>query len=93
MNIPVLNSGSSFVMINSQRAIHNKDPCRVHNGVIMTTWSIQSVKLLGRLRLKGLYIHSYFMLSGRISRNIGKNIFRSYTGTTSENTDFHVLVA
>ena len=38
-------------------------------------------------------IKIYFMLSGRISRNIGKNIFRSYTGTTSENTDFHVLVA
>ena len=36
---------------------------------------------------------SYFMLSGRISRNIGENIFRSYTGSTSENTDFHVLVA
>ena len=35
----------------------------------------------------------YFMLSGRISRNSGENIFRSYTGTTSENTDFHVLVA
>ena len=35
----------------------------------------------------------YFMLSGRISRNIGENIFRSYTGTTSENTDFHALVA
>ena len=34
----------------------------------------------------------YFMLSCRISRNIGENIFRSYTGTTSENTDFHVLV-
>ena len=32
----------------------------------------------------------YFMLSGRISRNIGDNIFRSYTGV---NTDFHVLVA
>ena len=35
----------------------------------------------------------YFMLSDRISRKIGENIFRSYTGTTSENTDFHVLVA
>ena len=35
----------------------------------------------------------YFMLSGRISRNIGENVFRSYTGNTSENTDFHVLVA
>ena len=35
----------------------------------------------------------YFMLPGRISRNIGENIFRSYTGTTSENTDFQVLVA
>ena len=35
----------------------------------------------------------YFMLSCRISRNIGENIFRSYTGTTSENADFHVLVA
>ena len=35
----------------------------------------------------------YFMLSGWISRNIGENIFQSYTGTTSENTDFHVLVA
>ena len=33
------------------------------------------------------------MLSGRISRNIGENIFRSYTGPTSENTDFHVPVA
>ena len=33
------------------------------------------------------------MLSGRILRNIGENIFRSYTGTTSENTYFHVLVA
>ena len=36
-------------------------------------------------------INYYFMLSGRISRNIGENIFRSYAGTTSENTDFHVL--
>ena len=36
---------------------------------------------------------NYFMLSGRISRNIGENIFRSYTGSTSENTDFHILVA
>ena len=35
----------------------------------------------------------YFMLSGRISRNIGEKIVRFYTGTTSENTDFHVLVA
>ena len=35
----------------------------------------------------------YFLLSVRILRNIGENIFRSYTGTTSENTDFHVLVA
>ena len=35
---------------------------------------------------------NYFMLSGRTSRNIGENIFRSYTGTNSENTDFHVLV-
>ena len=33
------------------------------------------------------------MLSGRISRNIGENIFGSYTGTTSENTDFRILVA
>ena len=37
--------------------------------------------------------HHYFMFSGRISRNIGENIFQSYTGTTSENTDFHILVA
>ena len=35
----------------------------------------------------------YFMLSGMISRNIDENIFRSYAGTTGENTDFHVLVA
>ena len=34
----------------------------------------------------------YFMLSGRISRNSSENIFRSYTSTISENTDFHVLV-
>ena len=33
----------------------------------------------------------YFMLSGRISRNISENIFLSYTGTTSENNDFHML--
>ena len=38
-------------------------------------------------------MQNYFVLSGRISRNIGENIFRSYTGRTSENTDFHVLVA
>ena len=35
----------------------------------------------------------YLMLSSRISRNIGENILRFYTGTTGENTDFHVLVA
>ena len=34
----------------------------------------------------------YFMLSGRISRNISENIFRSYTGSTSKNTDIHVLL-
>ena len=39
------------------------------------------------------HMNRYFMLSGRISRNIAENIFRSYTGSTSENTDFHVLVA
>ena len=51
----------------------------------------QSLHFLGN---KGSnVIKDYFMLSGRISRNIGENIFRSYTGTTSENTDFHVLVA
>ena len=38
-------------------------------------------------------IRLYFMLSGRISRNSSENIFRYYTGTTSENTEFHVLVA
>ena len=27
------------------------------------------------------------MFPGRISRNIGENIFRPYTGTTSENTE------
>ena len=35
----------------------------------------------------------YFILSGRMSRNIAENIFRSYTENTIENTDFHVLVA
>ena len=35
----------------------------------------------------------YFMLSGRISRNISENIFLSYTSSISENTDFHVFVA
>ena len=39
------------------------------------------------------YTDVYFMRSGRISRNIRENIFRSYTGSTSENTDFHVLIA
>ena len=42
---------------------------------------------------KKVNMYNYFMLSGRISKNIGENIFRSYTGSTSENTDFHVLVA
>ena len=36
--------------------------------------------------------HFYFMLSGRISRNIGENIFRPYIGTIRENTYFHVLL-
>ena len=39
-----------------------------------------------------LYKENYFMLFVRILRNISENIFRSYTGTTSENTDFHALV-
>ena len=34
----------------------------------------------------------YFMLYGRISRNIGENIFGSYIGTTSENIDFMFLL-
>ena len=34
----------------------------------------------------------YFMLSGRISRNIGENIFRCYTGTTSEIPIFMFLL-
>ena len=34
--------------------------------------------------------HAY---RGGILRNIGENIFRSYIDTTSENTDFHDLVA
>ena len=38
-------------------------------------------------------IMDYFMLSGRISKTIRENTFRSYTGTTRENTDFHVFVA
>ena len=42
--------------------------------------------------LKGETV-GYVMLSGRIWKNIGENIFRSYAGTTSENTNFHVLVA
>ena len=33
------------------------------------------------------------MLANRISRIIDENISRSFTGTNSENTDFHVLVA
>ena len=50
---------------------------------------IDQFKVHGTLRLI-----FYFMLSGRISRNIGENIFQyNYAGTTSENTDFHVLVA
>ena len=66
---------------------------------MIVTYSYLELKLY-KLRLDLLYerklntptILNYFMLSGRISRNIGENIFRSYTGT-SENTDFHVLVA
>ena len=45
------------------------------------------------LKPKSTVAGNYFMLSGRISRNIGENIFRSYTGSTSKNTYFHVLVA
>ena len=52
----------------------------------MTVYNIENSKF-------GYIITVYFMLSGRISRNIGENIFGSYTGTTSENTKFHVLVA
>ena len=44
-------------------------------------------------RKRGEIKKYYFMLSGRTSSNIGENIFRSYTGTTSENTDFHVVAA
>ena len=32
------------------------------------------------------------MLSGRISRNIGENIFRSYTGTTSETVKIPIFM-
>ena len=32
------------------------------------------------------------MFSGGISTNVGENIFRSYTGTTSENTIFTFLL-
>ena len=39
------------------------------------------------------YCFFIFMLSGRILRNIGDFFFLSYTGATSENTDFHVSVA
>ena len=50
---------------------------------------IDQFKVHGTLRLI-----FYFMLSGRISRNIDENIFQyNYAGTTSENTDFYVLVA
>ena len=59
----------------------------VFKGLVMQTRKNQG--LFG----KGLICRNYFMLSGRISRNIGENIFQSYTGATSENTDFHVLVA
>ena len=53
-----------------------------------------SCKTSTRRRCLGEWNSStYFMLSGRISRNIGENNFRSYTGSTSENTNFHVLVA
>ena len=50
---------------------------------------IERKKKTNNIRNSGIY----FMLSVRISRNIGENIFRSYTGSTSENTDFHVLGA
>ena len=35
----------------------------------------------------------YFMLSCKISRNIGENIFRSYTGSTSEIPIFMFLLS
>ena len=59
-----------------------------HSGYLYVEQPIISIKF-------GVHCHIciYFMLSGRISRNIGENIVRYYTGTTSENTDFHVLVA
>ena len=52
-------------------------------------WKLYYFQILKILENKTFY----FMLSGRIWRNSGENIFRSYTGTTSENTDFHVLLA
>ena len=42
------------------------------------------------LRTTGKRNTFYVMLSGRVSINMGENIFRSYTGTTIENTDFLV---
>ena len=51
------------------------------------------VKVCSNIRFTCNNIYNDFMLSGRISRKSSENIFRSYTGRTSENTDFHVLVA
>ena len=73
------------------------------NYITATTWRLKQSrqngttchdKIVAKSRANvSLALVFHFMLSGRISRNIGENIFRSYTGTTSENTDFHVLVA
>ena len=44
------------------------------------------------MSIANIYRAYYFMLSGRISRNIDENIFQSYTSTTSDNTEFTFLL-
>ena len=77
----------------------NRTPIRLHSFLMsMSSLSPVDVKLFKGSKAEienfaQVVVTYYFMFSGRISRNIGENIFRAYTVTTSENTDFHVLVA
>ena len=66
--------------------------CASRENITDGVHSMKYISIFHRKKKKKQISSIYFMLSGRISGNSSENIFRSYTGTTSENIDFHVLV-
>ena len=69
------------------------ETCLKQHGKGRKCWGFFCLILADATSANARKMNYYFMFSGRISRIIGENIFRSYTGTTSENTNFHVFVA